>query len=963
MRVSGGCALLALSFRQPKEEKSMGIALFAALFAGVTAGWENICSDRAEFPATEAIWRADFGRKGDFSWELKDGALAAVEVLDEGIRIRKTNDVGYVVVSARPFSVKKGFGVRFTADQISYDADVDYSSGFLRYCHGSKKNYGLSPAENKNFYRGGLQTMRGMPCTAPGMVYRKYAQCYAEDDNVTPVIIVSGVASDSTWKNWFAESLDEARKLWSKKYNSIPPPDRSSQRMDEAQFDKMIAADIEHTASVKSIDGISRLVIDGEVSAPVAYYSRHGECKAAAGAMENFGGHRLNGSAVKLMVKGVGFGRNCDPDGSNFKVDHMVAQIKNAMRIAPDALFILSVSAMTPRDFVQKHHPDEAWINAKGEPVMGFGSSCIIGYMGSTKEQFAKKAFQWPSPSSKVMREWVKRGIRELLAALKEQGLTKRIVGIHTCGFHDGQFSIPYTDFSKPAQEEYRKIISEPGCISTNYAFCMKQAGLRAQEEFVREFKRVLGKPSIGIMWCESPFRGDRRAALHVTSFTRSDAMDIMVCQPSYRERLPGYPIFGFVPVDSLHLHGKLFWNELDYRTYAPIRTSEMGGGAVTLKGLGTAADFPMWQTMYRKVSGESDATRMGYWLYDMSGGWYDTPSLSADIRHHVREEEIMASIKPSKWRPDVAILLDEENILLEGREPLDNMRYTDDFIYSAQCRLFCTSGVPYERFLADDALRRPDLLDGKKMVIFAFFRTIDERRAALVKRLAAQGATLVFLSETAIQGGGEAIGFEPVFKIADNPLSHLVIPEPGVTDNMASMMDQYTMREWVRSVRTRNRCTVKEVEGVKVLARYAEDKLPAVAMRDDPDCRRVYVCEPCGLTPGFMNRLAREAGAYVTVPSAGLQINMNGDFISVHCLRPGCYDLNLPFRRKVLNLKTYAYENVQGSILKLNLTAGETCRFWLCDGDSAKVWDRCIPELRKLADFPKNDTSVIYSK
>ena len=911
--------------------------MVASLFAvglSATAGWENICAERAEFPATEAVWRADFGRKDDFRWELRDGAEATVTLDRDGIHIVKTNDKGYVIVVAKPFPVKKGAGIRFTADQTSSNADVDYSSGFLRY-YGREEKLGLSPAESKNFYRGGMQTMRGMPCTAPGMSYRKYAQCYAEDDILTPVIVVAGAASDSVWRNWFAEDLEAAQALWRKKYTSLTLPDRSSERMDDAAFDRMIAADVEHTAEVRRIDGVSRLVVDGKVSAPVAYFGIHGEYARVAGEWANFGGHRLDGSAVKLMVRDVRFGKNCDPDGGNMNITGMVAQIRSAMRLAPSALFVVSVNVLTPRDFVQKHHPSEAWINAKGEPVMGLGGSCIVGYLGSTKKQFDQNACQWPSPSSRVLREWAKKGIRDLVAELKKQGLTKRIVGIHTCGFHDGQFSIPYTDFSKPAQEEYARMIAEPGCISTNYAFCMKQAGLRAQEEFVREFKRALGKPSIGVMWCESPFRGERRQALNVTSFVNSDAMDIMVCQPSYRERLPGYPTVSSVPTESLHLHGKIFWTELDYRTYAPVRT---GDSPVSLKSLGTAADFPMWQTMYRKVSGEAVATRMGYWLYDMSGGWYDTPELAGDIRQNVRDEEVISGLKPSSWRPDAAVVVDEVQILAEGREPLDAGQSTDEYIYSAEGRLFASCGVPYERYLAEDVLRHPELLDGKKLVVLAFFRDVDARRAALLKRLAAQRSTIVFLSETGVRGGAAETGFDPVLKMGGGfNFGHRIVPEPGVSDNLESLMDVYMMRETVRPIRTRNRCSVKETPGVKVLARYEDDGLPALAVRDDADCRRVYVCEPCGLTPGLMNRLAREAGAYAAVAGGGLQINMNGDFISVHCLRPGAYDFCLPFDCQVLNLKTRVFEKPEGRILRLNLTAGETCQFLI--GKDLSAW------------------------
>ena len=926
----------------------MTACAFAAL-AAVTAGWENICADRIEYPETEKIWQADFSRSGDFRWELREGAEAKVEIGPDGIRISKTNDRGYVVVTAKPFPVPKGAEVRFTADQKVPDADVNYSSNALRY-YGRKENLAIcSAAERKNFWSGGLHTMRGMPCTAPGMLYRKYGQCIAEDDVLTPVIIVSGAASESVWTRWFAEDALAAQDEWINNRENTPDPDRVGDRIDEAEFDRMIAADTDHVATISRIDGVSRLVVDGKIEAPSVYKARHRIMYVEKDKWESFSGKPLDGSAVKIMIKAVDPRSCCDPDGGNVDVKKMVAQMKSAMRAAPKSLFIMAVGGQTPIDFVKKYHPEEAWINEKGEPVMGLGGSCMVGYLGSTKEQFQRDARPWPSPSSRVWREWVKKNVRDLVAELKAQGLSKRIVGMHIYGFHDGQYSVPYTDHSKPAQGEYRRMIAEPGCISTNYAFCMKQAAFRAQEEFIREFKRAIGKPAIGVMWCESPFQGARNASLDLTSFVNSDAMDVVVCQPNYRERLPAFPTVSAIPTDSLHLHGKMFWNEYDYRTYAPVRT---GDSAVSLKSLGTAADFPMWQTMYRKVAGEANATRMGYWFYDMSGGWYYTPAIAADIRHHVREEELLSQMKPSPWRPDVAIVLDEVQILQEGENPLLRITQADENIYAASCRLFGTSGVPHERFLADDVLRHPEILDGKKMVVIAFFRRIDDKRAALLRRLAAQGTTLVFLSETGVRGGAEESKFDVVFK-SGGAFGHQVVAVPGFNENVESIMDVYSMRERTKHITTPQRCSVKETPGVKVLARYEDDKLPALAVREDADCRRVYVCEPGGLTSGLMNRFAREAGAYVPVPRTGLQVDMNGDFISVHCLRPGTYDFKLPFDCEVLNLKTYAFEKPEGRILKLNLTAGETCRFWIGNESGAAEWSRHVPELRRLSDFP----------
>ena len=895
----------------------------------VTAGWENIAPARVPFPAKEVVWVADFSNPKDFSWELREGAQGSVEITPQGVRIAKTNDAGYIVVKAKTFKVEKGRRLRCWADQESVDADVDYASGVIRG-HGRTESLAMQwRMEGNNFWHGGLQTMRGLPCTPPGMSYRKYGDFMAEDDVFTPVILVSGTRSTSFWKNWTAEDLDASAKAW-KESHDHPAIDYTGDMIDEAAFDRMLAADSNHVAEIRRIDGVSRLVADGKIVAPMAYMSSMHVRGPKWPPTLVFAGKVFNGSDVKIMVKPLTRFLECRPNGEGVDYKKYVGELKATMRMAPNSLFIIGLSDNAPRDFISKYHPEEAWINEKGEPVVGTDGSCSIYYRnGLSKEAFMKLTYQWPSPSSRVWRDWMCRQIRGIVAEIRAQGLDKRVVGMHIYGYHDAQNSVLYTDHSKPAQEEYARMIAEPGCISTNYAFCMKQAAFRAQEEFMRAFKEAIGKPSIGIMWCESPFQGNRGASLDVTSFCRSDVMDVIVCQPNYRERMPGFPTVSAVPLDSFHLHGKMFWNEYDYRTYSAVPGSNSGNSPISEMSLGTAADIEMWRTMYRKVAGEADATRMGYWLYDMRGGFFRPPEIAADIRELVAEETRLARLKPSKWKPDMAIVLDEAQILQEGENPLLRVTQPDEFIYASSCRLFGTCGVPYQRFLAEDALASPEILNGKKIVVLAFFREIDARRAALLKRLAAQGTTLVHLSETGVRGGAEATGFQPIF-MEGGKFGQEVVPEPGVTDNVTSLLDIYLQREKNCHSQIPQRCTVSETEGVKVLARYASDGLPAIAERHDVDCRRVYVAAAGGLTPGLLNRIARESGAFYVVDSTGLQVDMNGNFMSVHCLRPGRYTLHLPFPARVENLKSHKTEKVTGQSFEVNLTAGETCRFLL---------------------------------
>lgn len=889
---------------------------------GVTAGWENVCPGRTEPPVAKLLWKADLAREGEVTFEFRHGAGGNVTVSSEGIHVVKTNDVGEIVIKARPFTVQKGLGVRFIADHAVMDADVDYSSGFLRYHGAIEKNLRMDgPCERLNFWGGGLQTMRGMPCTAPGMTYRKYAQCYAEDGMLTPVIVIAGAASDSVWKNWCAEDLESSRKALNVLKGQHHRPDYLPQAISERELDELLAGDSDHKAEIRKVDGVSRLFVDGAATAPVAYKSQRMQRQYSDRGESNFGGRLLDGSGIKLMAAG---GYLHEFEGTNgFDAVAFVRIIRQAMRVCPNSLFIVELNVNAPSDFVSNLHPEEAWLVEKNQPLYGRHGSGISSY-GMSPEKFKKICFQWPSYSSRVWRNWVKERIRLISAEMQRQNLMKRVVGIHLSGYHDSQLTVCANDVSVHAQAEYRRIVSEPGCISTNYAFCIRLTGFRAAEEFAREFKRAAGKPTIAIKWCQSPCQENLAASNELTAFAESDALDVMVCQPNYRERLPAFPTVSVLPMASFHLHGKMFWQECDYRTWRTFSHASFP----SLKSLGAAQDLPMWKAMYRKVVGEVDAARMGHWLYDMNGEWYDDEGLAEDIRSVAVESGRLARMSPSPWHPDVAVVIDEAGQVF-GSDPLSHLHATGDYIYSEQCRGLGTSGVPYETYLAEDVLTHPDLLRGCRMVVFAFMRTVDHRREKLLRQLRDQGTTLVYLSETGILGGTERIGFDVEHR--EGGFVRTIHAEAGFEENVMGLMPVMLLREYGDdTLPSGGRCTLRELQGMKVLARYAADGAVALAERKVGGSRSVYVCEPSGLTPALVNRFARESGAYVAVGRPGLQVNMNGDFISLHCLRPGEYDFVLPFDCMVMNMRNGRRELTDNCMMKLRLTAGETCRFLL---------------------------------
>ena len=120
----------------------------------------------------------------------------------------------------------------------------------------------------------------------------------------------------------------------------------------------------------------------------------------------------------------------------------------------------------------------------------------------------------------------------------------------------------------------------------------------------------------------------------------------------------------------------------------------------------------------------------------------------------------------------------------------------------------------------------------------------------------------------------------------------------------------------------------MEEEPGIRVIARFAKGNVPAIAEKAFKDWKCVIVGSAGGFTPQYFNRVVREAKGYVPV-EGGLQVNMNGSFLSVHCLKSGEYDFKLPFTCNVRNLKNGKVSGNAGSI-RLDMTPGETRWFTL---------------------------------
>ena len=770
------------------------LALFIGISAQATDGWT--LPPRKLIPPDDA--KAWFVPVQDgaaaFIIEKREGAEGEVSFTADGIRIVKTNDKGTIRVTPRqPVpGLPKMRKVRVSVEVESSTDDPGNALAFVRIGPRLKNGYIKYSFKADGPSLGGQGKLNRLINTPKGRPQLKAAHYQYEKDDTNDVYVainVSGARSVTAWRNWRVDAVQEVVKANAVARKGCHGRDFSSDLTDPAVFEAKLAADVDHVAKVVKNGDYAQLTVDGQAVPPILFKGGH-----AAGETLLFGGKRMHEAGMSLLVAQVRFGTSAYRENAwttnGFDVAKAAGEVRRSMLTAPDALYVVTMTLNAPVGWCDAH-TNEIWRTEKGEIVYG-NSGHVIG----TKQDPKLKSWPWPSYHSRVWRNETKKVISAFIAELKRTGLSKRIVGVHLAGYHDGQFATACPDWSEPA----RKAFAASG--EKDYNKFLKRAPMEIQDDFAHHIRAAFGKQIVVFRWCMAAFGPEFCSSHDIREFADSKEIDIIVPQPSYSNRSPGYAVGVKLPFASLHLNGKLLMIEHDLRTYASWPNSD---NAVRDAGLSRATDIDEWRTIDRKMAGMMIARRTGFWYYDMECGWFDVPEIAEDIASIVKASKPLYLGTPNPWRPTAAFVIDEADLI--GLQKAEGRCLKAKADINSYVERLAFSGVPFDVYMKGDWDRHPE-----------------------------------------------------------------------------------------------------------IAARY-------------PYALHYNRATPAK-TPAQINAEATAAGAYVPLPPNVVQVDMNGDFISVHCLVPGHYDFVLPRVCAVVNLKSGAQEPVAGNILPLDLTAGQTSWF-----------------------------------
>lgn len=634
---------------------------------------------------------------------------------------------------------------------------------------------------------------------------------------------------------------------------------------------------------------------------------------------------------------------------------------------APDAGIILNFNVIWPSDWVELN-PDHAWLDASGR--RGYG---MAGHFRGFGEDLPPGHRWWPSPYSTPALEDAAGIIRAFLGEVRDSPYADRVVGCFISGGHDGQFfTANWPDHSPTGVRAFRDWLrkrygdddglrkawhrphasldtveipymsvrpNHPETLSfldptehqdvVDYRRFSSEQGMVIKEYFARVFKDEMGDDTLAMTWQMGGGRGDGTHSV----FLKSDVLDILIPQPSYELRIPGYYGGLSAPLASYNLHGKLAVKELDLRTW--LRS---GGAEVFNQRLGAAMTPEWWRNVNRKEIGQMIAAGHGYWYYDIGGTHFRDLDMLDEIKATRLIADELVRQDAANFKPDVAV------IVSEGSQywgyPTRRGRAGWLTLQNYAFKSLKTSGVPYAEYFLEDMLTHKAVADHRVVVFLDAWRLTDEERTYIASKLKGDGRTLVwiyapgFISDAGPSTAAlsEMVGMrvetKPAFARTDaywsdeeDVFSAGMYGLQGMGESFRAM---HTLAEGPHRLFDVQRFYINDPEA-SVLARYRDGEA-AIAVRRFPDWTSVYVAAPAGLQARLLNNIAREAGAYV-LTEPGQAIEMNKNFISIHGMRNAEHRLQLPFTATVRSLDTG--ETITENVDAFTLSVEAQNQYW----------------------------------
>lgn len=747
-------------------------------------------------------------------------------------------------------------------------------------------------------------------------------------------------------------------------------------------------------AKIAKFDGVSSVVINDSISAPMAFTSMNLE-KCRDGYLK-----QLGDSGIKLhyLLTSLIWNRNVVLEKLHDNLNLLCSSV-------PDAYVVLRVNLEPPAEWVNSH-PEEQIVYSDGlhRPV----------YNGQYDGMFSMCSEKWRYATDIELRKF--------LGAVSSLPYFERVVGVFLCAGGTGEWYYPCimregdvtSDYSISFKKEYSSFLRKKyGTVDL-----LKKSWKRddasfddpyippaderrhidlVEEQIIRhiylwenfeyvapkdEFGNDKPPPNIGVFLnaCDYMATADYYDALHestantiihfaetvknmfpdllvgtfygyfgctdfyeashtggILKLLNSDYVDIIASPGTYNNREPGGSVTQRVMFDSFNLHGKVFFCEEDTRTHRVKLNIQRAGEKIY--NLSDSINI-LKRDFARNICDNTYA-----WWFDMENNWYDEPEILELFR---RQEEISEYFYSDSRRKknDIAIIYDVDSIHVAS-QGLNKLVL--DFYRTSE---FSRLGTGADFYFHDD-MSCADMPDYRVYIMVNQYCLTDAERECIYYKARKNHATVVWLyapgfvnrsspsvmcKENIEKTVGMCLEMStelefPYFNIVEN--SHPIVAYADKYRKYGFIDRNVQSNVWLSSTVLQPPFVmpyfqISEDEDIVVLGRYCDGGAPAMALRELDGFTSVYCAVPV-IRNDLIRSVATWSGCHIYSYSDDV-LYANEKFIAIHASSAGRKVLNLKKKCSVYEVYDRSYYGCETDTLELEMYPGET-KMFLLDG------------------------------
>lgn len=651
-------------------------------------------------------------------------------------------------------------------------------------------------------------------------------------------------------------------------------------------------------------------------------------------------------------------------------------RVYNFLRSNPEGKVILQI-LIDPYNNWGNENPSEICLDQNGRK--GIGLMHILKWGGEPTfntpdppegPKPSREQRYLPSLYSTKVREDIIEMIRHLVNYVEESELKRVIVGYTISGFCDAQFvnwswrpiDGGMDDYSNCAQEAFRnwlrtkykndntalqKAWKNPDVTFETTA--IPSVDQRRKKDLWLDWKSMENIADFNRFYAEAPMdlpiavskeikkltNGEKVVISYFASamngwptgcsleyMLKQESIDILGAPADYWVRLPGYPGGCQSMPESVSLHQKLYMTEQDYRSYSRDTISDGWDF-----GVGRARNKEELASMIRRESGMMIAHGQGAWapvhcMFPPETSDVLKETIGAFKRDLLNDEPLHA---------DVAFFVGERSLDYLTNDKGLEFRW---YLLRRQRDQWNMSGVPYHLYLQSDLLYKN--LPEYKVYVFVSPQYLSKAERDKIEELKCKGHTLVFLHAPGVVGTEDAA--QTVSKITGIKVNALSdsqkflgewIPNSGnLTMYLSGIFGDRPRRgNFGNAVIESFAFEVNDTNATS-LAKYRDNRKIALAFRDFGTWRSIF-CGIPHIDAGFLNNIAKEAGAWVVAPPYDA-VYANQHIVTIHAISSGTKNLKLFNLSSVTDLTSGKIFSLSTDKITIEMKQGETRWFWL---------------------------------